>query len=99
MKKALSLLLAAAMTVSLAACGGGSSASQPAQGDSTSQAASAADSSVTEGGTLTYNISFDPNTLLPWDNSPGLEFEFYICEYLLKVDENGELQPWLTESI
>lgn len=103
MKKALALILAGAMTLSLAACGGSSSSKETTaaaaaeQTQGAEQGQEAAASGEIRHDTLTVATSGEPQTLDPYAHSNQIGFvpTSVVFETLVKVDDNGEYIPWL----
>lgn len=105
MKKLVSLLMAATMCASLAACGGsgtaasGSAAESTAASSSTTEAA-ATSSDPVSGGELNIPITDDPTTLQGWmvRNTNETTVAPAIYETLLAYDSTGTPQPYLLDS-
>lgn len=85
-KKLVSVLLVAAMAMSLVACGGNSEESGASE----------------EGGKDTVTVAGfrEPSALIPYESTDSGSTYYYslIYDALLTVDENGELAPGLAES-
>ena len=104
MKKLLSLLTAAAMCVSLAACGGSETTSSAGSASSPAASSSSAEATVSaepvSGGEVNIPITDDPTTLQGWmvRNTNEGTVAPAIYETLLDYDSNGTPQPYLLES-
>ena len=98
--RALALVLMAAMiTVTFAACGGGAASSTPA-GDGSTPAGNGGAAGGSAKDTLIVAIGADPPTLDPHaaSSSPSVNNLQPVYETLYRYDDNGELQPLLAES-
>lgn len=95
-KRVISLLLVAAMTVGLVACGSSSSSSSgSASGEATAETTTASGEKI-----LSVEVGPDPETIDPALNSAidGGEMIIHAFEGLLKLDENGDVEPGQAES-
>lgn len=104
MKKLVSLLMAATMCASLAACGGSSASSTVSTAESSaassSTEAAATSSDPVSGGEINIPITDDPTTLQGWmvRNTNEMTVAPAIYETLLAYDSTGIPQPYLLES-
>ena len=95
-KKILSVFLAAALALSLAACGGSAQSSGPAA----SGGQSGSSAQPTQGGTLTVGLSSAPVSMNVWvqNDSNSSVIMGLVCPPLVAMDEDGNKCNYLVES-
>ena len=100
LKKVLALVLALAMVLSLAACGGDKETEPAGSQDGSQAQTDAPEAEIQEGGTLTVSSAIP--TTLEWTQIRGIMEIAYmspIYETLMRYGEDGSPEPYLLESI
>lgn len=99
MKKAISLLLAGCLTLSLAACGSGTS-TPPAPSDSATPSAPTEDRTPKVGGSINVGLNSAPVSENIWcqNDLNSATIMNLVCPNLVTMDENGVKYNYLAES-